>query len=378
LAGQGRIGSSIGHSAGAGLSKWLGFGDYTVSRNTLVTPSGQIPAMHKNAQSIRVMHKEFLGTIQGSTTFTVQKELTLNPGLVSTFPWLSKLSSSFLQYEIKGMMFHYVPTSGNFVSSSPALGAVMIQTSYRSNEPAPSSKSEMLNEYWSSESVPSEPFHHAIECDPKENPFQIHYVRGAAPPTGDSPLLYDIGRTFVATEGMAGTSTVGDLWVTYDIELKKPVVASDISIGTAVYARLHVPTAANPTTNDLAGIGEGPFLGTTGFSVADSTITIARELVGDFYILVVISKGTGFPATSWASPVTSTGCTTIPWNPEQPMNRITFNTTVGGNVTYITYGVAVTKTDNTAEATVTIPDVAPAGGVALDNVIFTVFGQNKA
>jgi hypothetical protein len=333
--------------------------------------------MHKNAQSVRIMHKEFLGTIEGSPGFTVQKELTLNPGLVTTFPWLSKLSSSFLQYEIKGMMFHYVPTSGNFVSSSPALGAVMIQTSYRSNEPAPTSKSEMLNEYWSSESVPSEPFHHAIECDPKENPFQVHYVRGGAPPAGDSPLLYDIGRTYVATEGMAGVSIVGDLWVTYDIELKKPVVASDVLIGSAVSARLHVPTSAGPLSDRLAGVTSGAFLGTPGFTYIDSTITIGKELVGDYYILVVISKGAGFSVTNWANPASVTGCITIPWNPEQPMNRVTYNTTVSGTATYIAYGVAVRKTSNTAVATVTIPDTTPTIGSTLDNVVFSVFGQNK-
>ena len=229
--GQSAAGTALGTGFGAMVSKWLGYGDYRVSVNSLVTKSSaSIPAMHTTQQSVVVRHKEFLGTISGSANFAIQRQIVINPGLPESFPWLSTIATSYQQYKIRGMVYHYIPTSGVAISgTNSALGAVMIQTSYRSNDTPPTDKVELLNEYWSNEVVPNEQMIHPIECDPKENPFNIHYVRGGSVPTNDSPLMYDIGRTFVATQGMQGTNIVGDLWVTYEEEFKKPVVRSNVS-----------------------------------------------------------------------------------------------------------------------------------------------------
>jgi hypothetical protein len=227
LAGNPGVGSAVGTSFGAAVSKWLGAGDYEVSKNSLVArASSAIPSMHRTDQSVVIRHKEYIGPLTGSTAFTVQRELVVNPGLSGTFPWLSGIAKNFQEYSVKGMVYHYVPTSGSAISStSSALGSVMFQTTYRSTDAAPTSKVEMLNEYWSNEVVPFETCVHPIECDPKENPFSIHYVRvGTA--VGE-PLLYDIGRTFIATQGMQSAYVVGDVWVTYEIEFKKPIVSSN-------------------------------------------------------------------------------------------------------------------------------------------------------
>lgn len=104
----------------------------------------------------------------------------------------------------------------------------MLQTNYRASDAIPASKMELLNEYWSNESAPNETFAHPIECDPKENPFKVQYIRSAAVPTGDSILLYDLGNTVVATQGMpANGNPVGDLWVSYEIEFRKPMLVSN-------------------------------------------------------------------------------------------------------------------------------------------------------
>jgi len=145
-------------------------------------------------------------------------------------------------------VFHYVPSSGSAIASTNnALGTVMLQTSYRSNDTVPASKVEMLNEYWSSEAVPSEPFCHPIECDPAENPFNIQYVRSTAVPTGDNKLLYDLGVTHVATSGQQAPNIVlGDLWVSYEVELKKPLIDSNVT-DDAVSAMASYPSPTGST-----------------------------------------------------------------------------------------------------------------------------------
>jgi hypothetical protein len=54
--------------------------------------------MHNTGQTVVIRHKEYLGEIRGSTTFTVQDALQINPGNARTFPWLSGVAVRFQEY----------------------------------------------------------------------------------------------------------------------------------------------------------------------------------------------------------------------------------------------------------------------------------------
>jgi hypothetical protein len=289
-------GGSVGTSLGGALSRWLGAGDYTVGANTVVTKSlkaaSSIPSMHNGAQSIVVRHREYLGEVRSSTAFSVQQSFPLNPGNASTFPWLSGIATRFQEFTIKGAVFHYIPTSGSAVSSTnAALGSVMLQTSYRATDVPPSSKVEMLNEYCSNEVVPCDSMAHPIECDPKENPFNVMYIRSGAIPAGENLLMYDLGVTHLAVSGCQTTGNViGDLWVTYEIELKKPLIASNVTYGTlssgatltGVGLTLPLPfgTVARTLTGSLAAV------------TLNNTITIPKGSVGKYQVWVAVAGST--------------------------------------------------------------------------------------
>jgi len=308
--GQPAMGTSLGTSLAASLSKWLGSGDYAVSSNSIVqrtlNGSDSIPAMHNTGQSITVRHKEFLGEIRGSTTFTVQQEFSLNPGLSTTFPWLSDIAKKFQEYRVKGMVFHYVPTSGSAVSTTnPALGSVMLQTTYRASDTAPASKVEMLNEYWSSEACPCEAFAHPIECDPKENPFSTQYVRGGLIPATDNILMYDLGKTFVATSGMPATgNVVGDLWITYEIELRKPVLNSSVS-ESQEWAKW---SGLAPTNSSMFGTTTIVNTGNLPISITNNVVTFPKGAVGRWLFTYYANPLTDFTGTNLASAPTLVNC----------------------------------------------------------------------
>jgi len=264
--------------------------------------ASNIPMMHSTGQSVVLRHREFIGSINGSVGFTVQKNLVINPGLPASFPWLSSIASRFQEYDIKGMVFHYVPTSGTFNGTSAALGSVMIQTSYRVSDSAPSSKLEMMNEYWSNEVVPFETMAHPIECDPKENPFNIHYVRNVPVP-GSEPLMYDVGRTFVATQGQASTDQLGDLWVTYEVELKKPLIASPALASPAYYGASYTgPTSASFFGTPATSAGNLPV------SANVKTVTIQPGNAGPFLLVAQIYGTNLSHATqlSWSGTLSTT------------------------------------------------------------------------
>jgi hypothetical protein len=243
--------------------------------------------MHRTDQSVVIRHREYIGPIKGSVAFTVRRELPINPGLEGTFPWMSGIAKNFQEYEVKGMVYHYIPTSGSAISStSSALGSVMFQTTYRSTDVAPVNKIEMLNEYWSNEVVPFESTVHPIECSPRENPFAVHYVRvGEA--VGE-PLMYDIGKTFIATQGMQSEYVVGDLWVTYEIELKKPIVSSNVtSYGNTWFGQFPTPTRFNFFLNP-----PNTFKGSLGLTFTSRTIKFPLGTVG-LYIVTLHAGSTG-------------------------------------------------------------------------------------
>nr|UHS72372.1 MAG: hypothetical protein 2 [Tombusviridae sp.] len=310
LIGQGGAGKYYGTGLGASLSRWLGSGDYTVASNSVVQRtlrgSDSIPSMHKSGQSISIQHREYLGPIKGSVGFVNQRFFTLQPGDSHTFPWLHSIATQFQQYRIKGMVVHYIPTSGEVVSgTNPAIGSVMIQTSYRASDTAPATKIEMLNEYWATESKPSQEFCHPIECSPKENPFEVHYVRSRPVPTGDSVMMYDMGNIFVATEGMPGANTVGDLWVTYDIELMKPQVLSDVAAGITYSAVRNV----GGSTADLFGTA-GLLSGVAGVTFKNGTVTFPTGNTGTFHIAINLKANTTFTVFNASGPVAA-GCALV-------------------------------------------------------------------
>lgn len=380
LVGMSDAGGSVGRGLGASLSRWLGSGDYTVNSNTVLSAgsNGNIPAMHKENQTIIVRHKEFLGEIKGKQAFTIQKTIALNPGVVESFPWLSGIAAKFQEYKLRGAVYHYVPTSGNAVSSTnAALGTVMMHTTYRADESAPSSKQELLNEYWANEGVPSQPFCHPIECDPKENPYNLHYVRSSDLPTGKDRLLYDMGTTYVAVSGMqADDIVVGDLWVTYEVELKKPVVTSDLADTARAYAASVADSSGSITGSSLFSgtYIASPYGNIQDITLSGNTITIPAYYSGRFFVFINTEATTTFTVANPSSTATLSNCTLelMTVNGNGVLRSVLGGTTPTLNRWF--WEVTVRKTDTSAVATITIPNFTLTGAASRTNVM--IFQRN--
>lgn len=242
------IGEKIGGTIGAGLGKGIhllvkhltGFGDYEVEENTLLH-GGLTPPEIVNASAhggVIVRHREYLGDINATTAFTLQNYF-LNPGLNTSFPWLSSVAANFEQYRWRGVVFEFKSLSSDAVlssSTSSALGAVIMATEYNTLNPNFADKSEMENHEFGNSRKPSCNFLHPVECKGSLTSVERLYVRtGAVPSTGDQ-RLYDLGNFQIATVGMQAASGVaGELWVTYEVEFYKPQLPSGNNpVGTEV------------------------------------------------------------------------------------------------------------------------------------------------
>jgi hypothetical protein len=231
---------ALGMMAGNGISKIFGLGAYKIKQNNLMdSKTGrQVPFMHSTAEMVTFRHREFLGDVVGSVAFS-STSYNVNPGLDSTFPYLSVIASAFSEYKFKGLVFEFKSTSADALNSTnTALGTVAMVAQYRSDATAPRNKMEVLNEMWSCDSKPSEDLILPIECAPIENPMAIQYVRTGALLANNDIKMFDLAKVIVATVGMQAAATIGELWVSYEVELYKPVMPSQISVsgqGVAQY-----------------------------------------------------------------------------------------------------------------------------------------------
>lgn len=361
MVGFGGEGANMGTSLGASLSRWLGSGDYDVTSNSLVrqAASGTVPSMHKNDQTITVRHKEFVTEVSGRTAFTVIRRFSINPGLVQTFPWLSTIAGQYSEYRIKGMVYHYVPTSGNAVASSnAALGTVMLQTSYRASESAPQSKVELLNEYWANESKPSEAFCHPIECNPKENPFNIQYVRTSSVASTDNVLLYDLGTTSLAVSGQQiDNAVLGDLWITYEIELRKPKLAGIVGETVATYFASGT-SSVNTTTPFGSNAGTLVDESDSGMVVSPTALTVQPGNAGTYQMTLVYTSTTSFTFGSMAI----TGSGSVAYRVYGTTNPRTTTTTAGSGASVV-YTFQVTDPNTTTVITPSVSTLVGAAGV---------------
>jgi len=178
--------------------------------------------------SITITHSEYIQDITPtSTSFQNVVFLNINPGLGSTFPWLSNIAQFYEEYEFEQLVFSFksMVTEGN----SNASGNVIMATQYNPTNGPFTSKQVMENYDYANSCKVTADAHHGLECDPtKHGGSQIEYIR-TGPITGNQDLkTYDLATFQLATNGayyVAGspptTITLGELWVHYKVKLRK-------------------------------------------------------------------------------------------------------------------------------------------------------------
>lgn len=231
-----RLGSMFGVPYAKGVGKWLGSGigqifgsgDYQIVGNVPqynILMNDQIPKFSTTSASNLISHREYLGDIFGTAGFN-NTLYPLNPGMSNTFPWLSTIAQNFQQYKFHGVMFEFRPLITDFVTNG-APGVVIMATNYNSDLAAYTSKQEMENSEYAVSVKPTRELLHGIECAMTQTSVSQLYVRTGAPATGQDLRLYDLGAFQFASQSNP-VQNLGELWVTYSVELFKPVLPADV------------------------------------------------------------------------------------------------------------------------------------------------------
>jgi hypothetical protein len=173
------------------------------------------PRIRQKANELLIDHTEPLGTgvLDGSVGFSLTRFI-LNPAEELTFPWMAAIAHNWERYEFTRITIEYVPRCSTATS-----GAVTLAYEPDVTDEAPTSEADLLIYSCSVNSAGWQ----ASSCTLTRadlHPNGPRYTRTSVR-AGDNRIS-DAGVFNVATVGMADTSTVGRLFVTYSVRLFCP------------------------------------------------------------------------------------------------------------------------------------------------------------
>lgn len=260
-----RLGGHLGNLAAKRITKrFRGRGLYTghgaYSANALVAGGSSAPevpsfSVSDDTGAVTISHREFITDIYGPTTqFNVQTYV-VNPGLDSSFPFLSQLAQNYEEYQFTQLMYTYRSTTQELGSSTTGqLGSIILCTDYNVTHQPFADKGLMLEYIGAQSAKTTEHCIHGVECDPmKLSGPAGKYVRVATQPPGEDLRSYDHGlfQLAIANSPTAYQNQVlGELWVSYTIELRKPKLS--IGRGLNINEDVFIQTAPTDRANYMS------------------------------------------------------------------------------------------------------------------------------
>jgi hypothetical protein len=173
------------------------------------------PKLRYSAHGVQVEHRELIAQVSGTPAFNAIP-FALNPGLVGTFPWLSRIAANYESYTFQELIFCYETTA-----STAQTGMLMLAADYDAADSPPQDKYQASNYEGTVRASPWCPLYH-VSTPRNMRKRAPYFVRAG----GIAPNLdlqqYDTGNMFVITEGMANNNMIGDLYVKYKVRLETP------------------------------------------------------------------------------------------------------------------------------------------------------------
>jgi hypothetical protein len=184
-----------------------------VAKTTRVTmPQPQFKSLPNG--NIRVKHSEYISEIFGSVDFNSNK-FVVQPGFQQTFPWLALMAPLYESYVMKSLKFSFLTEKSTLTN-----GTLMMAVDYDPQDDAPLNKTSLMSYSGAVRSAPWSDCHYNCSTQAM-NKITEKFIRIGSVANSDIKT-FDIGNLFVATQGNADTSALGELHVSYEIELRTP------------------------------------------------------------------------------------------------------------------------------------------------------------
>lgn len=243
-----------------------------------------------------VRHREYVGEVLGSVAFAVTS-YSINPGLSSLFTWLAPMAGQFESYLFDKCDFLFETEK-----SASTSGAVMLAIDFDASDAAPANKQQMMAAHNAVRSaVWQESRYRADRADLRKFGTQ-RYIRSGALAANQDIKTFDVGNLFVATQGCADATAIGELYIEYEIHLITPQADP-----AALFGANSALVTAGGTISKSAQFGTAAVV-TGGLPISASGNTLTFNKVGQ-YLVDNVPYGTVF--TDVAPTVTGTATSTL-------------------------------------------------------------------
>ncbi len=293
LFGGSGIGGNIGKFLGSGIGSIFGSGDYSLTgpntKYNILTNSSQIPKFSTTERTNVICHREYLGDIQGTAAFN-NVAYPLNPGISTTFPWLSSIAENFQEYRFHGIIFEFRPLITDFVTSGSP-GVIVMGTQYNADAPIYTTKQAMENSEYAVSVKPTLPLIHGIECATPLTTLPQRYVRTGALPSSQDLRFTDYGIFQFATQANP-IQNLGELYVSYCVEFFKPELPTDVG-GNVTSG--HVSRSASTNASPMGATSK--FVSGTLLIAVNPTSFSWLASPAQQYLVTLFWSGTSVPCT---------------------------------------------------------------------------------
>ncbi len=209
-----------------------------VSLGVALKQKSRMPVITRTKDSVRIQHREFIGSINGSVAFTVQSSIVLQPGLAASFPWLSTQAVGWEQYRFHSLCAEFISRAAETLN-----GTVILAPDYDVLDAPPASEAIATSYRDCEEDKLSRNFNCVLDPKSMHPMGPRKFVRSGVVANSDLKT-YDVGALHVCTVGEADASQVGKLWLCYDVELFIPQLVAGAS-APSVSAAAFFGLAAN-------------------------------------------------------------------------------------------------------------------------------------
>lgn len=229
------------------------------------------PVFQQEAREVvRVRHREQLRGIAGSAGFTLTS-FAINPGLSSMFPWLAQIAQNFESYVFRRLDFEFETES-----PTTAKGAIYMAVDFDAGDDVAINRQQLMS-YANAQRSPVWDRFKIVSSKGDLKKFGVQrYIRGGVLAANQDIKTYDVGQLEVATDGCADTSEIGEIYVSYDVDLITP----QVNVQSALNNSVNISTAAASRA--------APFTGTQtvtgGLPVVASGSTVTFQLPGKYWV----------------------------------------------------------------------------------------------
>jgi hypothetical protein len=230
--------------------------------------------------SCRIKHSEMLTLVAGSVLFSATT-FSMQPGLSSSFPWLSTQTYGWEKYKFNSLRAVYYTRTGTGTA-----GSVILSPDYDAADAAPASEQQATSFHGAADDAPWKTV--AVNFDMKRS--KELYLRSGPLSANLDIKTYDFANLHVCTADGAVVNW-GKIFLEYDVTLLNPQLLSGTYAGGSVNGGGGGLTPALP-------FGNTPVV-TPGSIVAScngTIINLQNLVVGQKYVMDAFVDGTGLTA----------------------------------------------------------------------------------